>query len=204
MRNAFILVGTILSFLLNQLPAFSQTNFHPGYIIKSDGDTANGMIKLNRQTKTPSSILFRSSETTPGVEYLPTGIRGFFDGESHYVAAHVMIEKPSEGTSLEQRPDFAFDSDNVFLKYLVKGEKSLLYLRHNDDREHYYISKNDTFELLLYKEYLKTDDQSRTAKLSVKRYVSQLMEYFNDNSATKEAVARTEFKYNKLVNLFNG
>lgn len=203
MRNTFILFGTIVSFFFNQLPVFSQSNFYPGYIIKSNGDTADGFVKLNRQTKNPASISFRTTETSPETEYMPTGILGFFDGESHYVAAHVTIEKPSEGTSLEERPDFELYSDRVFLKYLVKGEKSLLYLRHNDDRDHFYIPKNDTFELLLYKEFLRTDDQSRTAKLSVKKYVSQLMDYFGDDNATKEAVARTEFKYNKLVRLFN-
>lgn len=203
MRNTFILLGTLFTLLVNRQSAFSQNKFHPGYIIHSSGDTANGFVKLNSQIKTPSSIFFKASETSKELEYLPTAIRGFFDGESHYVAAHVIIDEPSEGTSREQVPDFTFYTNNVFLKYLVKGDKSLLYLRPDDDRDHFYISKNDTFELLLFKEYLKADEVGGTARLSVKKYVSQLMDYFRDNNSAQKAVAKTEFKYNKLVRLFN-
>jgi hypothetical protein len=172
------------------------------YIIKLSGDTVKGFVKIREKIKNPSRVYYSQVEGSTEEIYTPFQVKGFSDGGESYESALVQIDKNSDGTALANSAEFSFYQDSVFLKVLVRGPKSLLYLRDREGREHFYIWRDGKYELLLYKTYLKTD-QDKTYSVGVKTYINQLSTYFSDNSSLQKKIVNTEFAYNKLVDLFN-
>jgi hypothetical protein len=190
-------LALILFLLLSGVPAaFTQQS----YIVTLTGDTLIGSVRIHEKFRTAETISFNQNGNE--TDYSSFQLKGFFDGNDHYEGAVVKIEKNSEGTNVEHKPTFLFYTDSVFLKVLVKGSKSLFFLRDGENRDHFYIGKDDGYELLLYKTYLRTDEDDRTYTASVKTYVEQLKSYLGDNQSIQKNIGNVEFKYNKLVDLF--
>jgi hypothetical protein len=173
------------------------------YIIKMNGDTARGSVRIREKVKNPMRVYYSQVEGTQEESFVPFQLKGFSDGADSYESAVVQIDNYSDGTPLANSPQFSFSPDSVFLKVLVKGPKSLFYLRDREGRDHFYIWNEKKYDLLLHKTYLKTDQDNKTFSVEVKTYINQLSAYFSDKPSIQKKIANTEFTYNKLVDLFN-
>jgi len=191
----------IILFVLFSITSYSYSQ--DSYIIKLSGDTVRGVVRIREKVKNPSRVYYSPSKGKTEEFYTPFQVKGFFDGGDSYESALVRIDKNSDGTALVSSPEFSFYQDSVFLKILVRGPKSLFYLRDREGREHFYIWRDDKYELLLYKTYLKTDQDNKTYSVGVKTYINQLSTYLSDDPSLQKKIINTEFAYNKLVDLFN-
>jgi len=131
----------IILFVLFSITSYSYSQ--DSYIIKLSGDTVRGVVRIREKVKNPSRVYYSPSKGKTEEFYTPFQVKGFFDGGDSYESALVRIDKNSDGTALVSSPEFSFYQDSVFLKILVRGPKSLFYLRDREGREHFYIWRNN-------------------------------------------------------------
>ncbi len=116
-RTTIILLGLLFSaHLLN-----AQTDFRPGYIIKTLGDTAFGQIDYRGDLLMSSVCSFEGSDNILN-EYSPNDITAFRFTDSKYFVSREIDQK------------------KVFLEYLIRGRVNIYYLR-NESGDHYYLDK---------------------------------------------------------------
>jgi len=120
--------------------AAAQSDFRPGYIIRTMGDTLWGQIDYRGDVLMSTRCRFIPQGSQTKVDYTPTQILGY-----RFINGKYFISKKVEDSS-------------YFLEYLVQGRVSFYYLRvSNEDR--YYI-ENDSLGImhLPYSEEIRTDD----------------------------------------------
>lgn len=137
------------------LCAYGQENFLPGYIIDLKGDTTKGFIDYRNWDKNPKDVVFRND--TDGIKstYKPLDIREFRVLDELYEGAIVEIEtSPVLTAKLKPDPELYFAIDTTFLQTVIRGTKSLYYLKDRTGKSHFY-TKDSLFRLLIYKRYFK-------------------------------------------------
>jgi len=147
---------------------YAQTDFKPGYVIPSPGDTLFGKIDYRGDLLMKSICRFKTAENTI-IEYTPKNILAFrFIDSKYYISREV-------------------NGESVFLEYLIKGRVNIYYLRdaHGD---HYYINKDDT-ELteIPYQEGIKYVDAKRVY-FETKQHVGILKYYMQDAPELKSQI----------------
>jgi len=115
--KSLILLGSLV--LATMLSA--QTDFRPGYIIKSSGDTLYGNIDYRGDLIMGTKCRFKSKDNVIN-EYSPNDISAFRFIDSKYFASKVINNK------------------NIFLQCLIKAKVSVYYMR-DDIGDHYYLDK---------------------------------------------------------------
>lgn len=101
----------------------AQTDFRPGYIINTCGDTIFGEIDYRGDLLMSSICKFKSTENRI-TEYSPNDIIAYrFIDSKYYVSREVNLER-------------------VFLEYLIKGQVNIYYQR-DVKGDHYYLEKQD-------------------------------------------------------------
>jgi hypothetical protein len=111
----------LLGFLISTRVLDAQTDFRPGYIINSVGDTLYGKIDY-RSDLLMSTICKYQDVNNTIKEYAPNDIKGF-----RFIDSKYYVSKEINGT-------------NFFLEYLIKGKVNIYYMRNNTG-DHYYIDK---------------------------------------------------------------
>ncbi|MGB3080546.1 MAG: hypothetical protein WBB31_15810, partial [Saprospiraceae bacterium] len=173
--NSFRISTVIIITLISTL-SFSQHTYLPGYLIQLNGDTTNGYIDYRNWKLNPEVIMFNPNEKGLPTRFFPESIRGFAVDGAIYESA--VVDREGYLNSFGRQkfdPVVSTVRDTVFLKTLIDGDKSLLYLRGNDGIDQYYIKQGQTYSLLLYKRYLKIQD-GRTGYMENKTYIGQLIE----------------------------
>lgn len=114
-----ILFGLLISTgILN-----AQTDFRPGYIIKTIGDTIFGQIDYRSDLLMSKVCKFKDGESDIK-EYHPNDIISFkFVDSKYYVSREI-------------------NNRQVFLEYLIKGKINIYYMR-DDNGDHYYLDKEN-------------------------------------------------------------
>lgn len=101
----------------------AQTDFRPGYIIKTTGDTIFGQIDYRGDLLMSTVCKFKDKENIVK-KYSPNDIVAFrFIDSKYYVSKEINHIK-------------------VFLEYLIKGKINIYYFR-DDIGDHYYLNKED-------------------------------------------------------------
>jgi len=115
--SRLILVGILISTgLLN-----AQTDFRPGYVVETSGDTLNGEIDYRGDLLMSQICKFKDSDNTID-SYSPNDIIAFrFLRSKFYVSKEINHKK-------------------VFLEYLIKGKVNIYYMR-DEKGDHYYLDK---------------------------------------------------------------
>ena len=115
----FVLFGLlILTGVLN-----AQSDFRPGYIISTTGDTIFGEIDYRGDLSMSNVCRFKNGENEI-TEYHPNDINAFRFIDSKYYISREIKQK------------------QVFLEYLIKGKINIYYMR-DDMGDHYYLDKED-------------------------------------------------------------
>lgn len=113
----------LLGLLLSTGILYAQTDFRPGYIIKTTGDTIFGQIDYRSDLLMSSVCKFKDNESEI-TEYYPNDITAFRFIDSKYYVSRVI------------------DNKKVFMEYLIKGKVNIYYMR-DENGDHYYIDKED-------------------------------------------------------------
>ena len=180
--------------------AWSQPNFIPGVVITNQGDTLHGQIDFRNRDKNPDKILFRKEGETTSTRYSPLDIQSFKVNNEVYVSAIVNMSLSSRKPgSLDDEADLKTAMDTTFLQALIQGDKSLYYLKNREGIENFYIRQGDQFRLLVYNVYKST----RENKIRInKKYVGQLVLYFNNASSIRQQIQKTDYNRTSLEKLF--
>lgn len=189
--------------------ATSQQNFKPGYIITNSNDSLKGFIDFREWGYTPSKITFRRP-TGEKQDFTPGQIREFaIPPREYYVSRKVSLDLTSfdinDLTSFG-KPRSVKDT-LLFLSVIVKGKTSLFFIKDRNDREHFYIEKeNQPTEELILKKNMKTSDEgftnsSKIYLVTTEIFKGQLILFFSDCLALKEEINGSEYKTASLRSL---
>jgi len=151
-----ILLGLLISSgILN-----AQTDYRPGYIIKTTGDTIFGQIDYRGDLIMSNVCKFKDRELAI-TEYHPKDITAFrFIDSKYYVSSEI-------------------NNRQVFLEYLIKGKINIYYLR-DEIGDHYYLDKEDVqLTEIPYEEGIKYVDNKNVLYKS-KKHIGILYYYMQD------------------------
>ena len=194
----------LFMFFITFETAFSQVNWQPAYIVNLQGDTLNGFIDYWNWKRSPVTISFKNSNDKI-IQYKPSDIKSFKVNDENYLSAVIEVEtSPLVTKDLNQVSDVSLRIDTGFIQVLVRGNKSLYRYTTINDKEQFYISGVKGIELLIYKRFLKRKDQLESA-LSIienKKFVGQLILYFQDCAGIQSKFENTRYNAEDLVDIF--
>lgn len=128
--------------LLASIPAYSQKDLSPGYLVSLTGDTLRGKIDYRNWTKNPREITFVSENGNSNV-YTAQNIQAIsITGRDFYKSAIVTRStRPVQVSELSYNTGDLLVSDTLFLRQLVSGPWNLY--EYIDFKDHYYMQVND-------------------------------------------------------------
>lgn len=201
MRNLLLL----LTFCTISTAVFCQQNIKPGYIIDLKGDTVKGYINFRDWKVNPETIFFGSSPSTVNTAYRPDQIKAFGVAGSIYLSSIVQVNIcPYNTKDLDFSSQPTLLIDTVFLEGLVLGNKCLYAYFSPLGRDNFYISENNSNNLLVFQQYKKetNDLQNPFIKMTNYKYIGQLLIYFNDCPSLKSLIEKSRYTREDLVKLF--
>ena len=196
------------TFLFLVLTGYSQQNYLPGIIVKLKGDTLRGLINYQNSEKNPLNIYFRSDMNHEPDIFSPQEVQSFMVANEIYISAAVSINEGFYGTQeLGNSPEIILRTETVFLQALVRGNKSLYYLKDSKGREQFYVELDSRYELLIYHKYLKNltnsgDIAGANTITEDKKYIGQLSYYLSDCPKIQSGLRNLKLSKQSLVKLF--
>jgi hypothetical protein len=187
---------------------YSQQNYLPGFIVKLKGDTLRGLINYQNSEKNPLNVYFRIDMNHAPDIFSAQELQSFTVADEIYIAATVSINegfyRPQDLGTL---PQASLRTATVFLQTLVKGNKSLYYLKDSEGREQFYIELDTRYELLIYHKYLRNLNKSgdiagANTITEDKRYIGQLSYYLNDCPDMQSALRNLKYSKQSMIKLF--
>ncbi|WP_460581688.1 porin family protein [Hymenobacter luteus] len=131
-----VLLGALL---LGAAFAQAQTNFRPGYVVTLAGDTLKGEVDSRGAQRNARLSRFRTAKSAPVTEYRPQQLRGYgFTDDRVYQTETVLLSDSVRREGLPDLKEEAFPRAS-FLEVIVQGPASLLYLRDERSKDHYYL-----------------------------------------------------------------
>lgn len=202
MRGLTINIICLLMLSILESGLNAQDNFLPGYIIGNDGDTIYGEIHFADWEKSPIYIRFKPDPQSNEYKYRPLDILEFSVAGDFYRSAVVEVEiSPWDLQDLNKDASFSFRTDNVFLRVLVSGKKSLYTFKPNIGKEQFYLGEDNGYELLLYKAYIK-DVDGHNNKVENNKFKGQLIYYLQDCPEIQQIVSNVKYFEKSLINVF--
>jgi hypothetical protein len=194
----FFFVLSVLFF--HSVPLSAQKNFVRGFIITLKKDTLKGNIDYREWGLNPAMIHFTDEEGNKHT-FTPDDIAGFFiPPKDHYTSIHVSLDLSSFQLKdlMEFKEPRSVKDTALFLMTIVKGKASLYYLKDRNEREHFYVSKDNEplVELLLKKKYImnsvgSTQESNYVSTLEL--FKGQLIVLFNDCPEMKALIDRSAY-----------
>lgn len=125
MKSFFAL---LLTALFCHLHAFAQSNFKPGYIITTKGDTVKGLIDYREWNNNPTEVTFKTSAGTPQ-KFTPADLLSFniYNIEMYQTYSGPISHDETSENRLVSGRDTSYFTKDVFLKVLNKGKVITLY-----------------------------------------------------------------------------
>jgi hypothetical protein len=199
--------------LLIALPSvlFAQSNYHGGYVVKTNGDTVKGYIDYREWDRTPKSIHFKTNETGKDVlEFDPQTIKVFeITGLEHYISYSGLISM--DKTSFPDLPtglDTNKLEQTIFLRQITTGKYLNLYKQKDDTKSRFFIGQDaGPVTELRYSQYY-SDDNVVTESASFRGQLGYYINQFdaNDQSLINFTAHATfiEASLKKIVDKLNG
>ena len=205
-----------LLILFSTLIVKSQDKFQPGYIIKNNGDTLNGFIRVYDWEFNPNSISFKTNIENKIEKFDPTQIKEFKTGTYKFITATTKFETTNKKTrELTYDPELKIETRTVFLQCIYLGEKNLMYYADKSGVYNLFIGSTENPELLVYKRYVRKNISGNHPKDDInnkgllryyavqsKKYVGQLYLYFNNDEILKPLIEKSSYKLNDIRKIF--
>ncbi|WP_310994151.1 tRNA modification GTPase [Aequorivita marina] len=192
------LITTLL--LLSAISLFSQTDYEAGYIIKTNGQKLDCLIKNEDWKGSPSTFNYKL-EKNGAVKTGNVSTIKEFGSETYfkYIVETVAIEQSSDKVSNlteDRNPDFK--DETRFLKVLIEGDASLYFTTKNNENRFFYKINEGEIEPLVYKRFLTKN--KRIAENN--RYKQQLATDITCSEMANPSLKNLEYKRTKLINQF--
>lgn len=174
MKSYLTALLTIFPFFL-----FAQTNYHPGYILKSNGDTLKGYIDSREWAESPRSINFKISKDAQEVQQFdPKSANGFgIDGMESYISFKGQISNDrNHFPDIAERLDTSKRQSDIFLKLVTSGSYLSFYSQAEGTKNRYFVAEKNAQPIeLKYNQYYNEEH------LAIERpfYKGQLIFYIN-------------------------
>ncbi len=185
--------------LLSGLNAFSQTNFVPGYIIKTNGAKVNCLIKNEDWKGSPETFDYKLEENGEiKIGTLKNVIEFGAPQSFKYINATVSIDQSSDNVNdLTDVRNPIMKEETLFLKTLIEGKASIYYTERENTTRYFYKVDDDKIEQLIYKRYMST----KTKMGKNERYKQQLSTNLTCSKLNKNSFEDLQYKKTSLVNL---
>ncbi|MFI5162807.1 MAG: hypothetical protein ACHQHN_16115 [Sphingobacteriales bacterium] len=196
----------------------AQSNFKPGYVVDSKGDTLRGFINYKEWDRNPSDITFKKNATDKAL--LKFGIHNasafVINGFEYYERHIVSVSQDfTYFDKLTTTLDTTTKVDTVFLRVLNKGTIVALYSYTDDIKERYYESEttDNQPKELIYHIYLEADSNAygRLSEKYINRYRTQLHYIAEKNNLINQSletrISESSYAENdlfKITALING
>ena len=176
-------IGLFFTIFIYSIVLFAQTDFRPGYVIKSLGDTLWGEINYQGNKELAEMCTFRTNKNSKITYFAPEDILGYRFVNSKYFVSKQLVDK------------------TVFLEYLINGIVSIYCARY-DDGNHFYIEKEGKGLMELpYKEGIIEKYQKKIFFTSTE-HIGILQIYMGDATELSEKIYEiTEPKQKELMKL---
>ncbi|UTA67733.1 hypothetical protein [Emticicia sp. 21SJ11W-3] len=192
-----------LLFVCISLSAFSQKNYVDGFIIlKNQTDTLKGKIDDLNWAVNPASINFKNVQNIEE-SYSISQLKAFgiFEKESYIVEKADLDITPFESTALLQDRNLIVKKDTLLpFLVLLKADYSLLYLKDETSKEHFFYKDHQKITELINHKFLQKRGE-KVYEFNNKLYQKQLELLFNQCSR-KIQVNNTEFEIQALTDKF--
>jgi hypothetical protein len=190
---------------------FAQTNYHPGYVLKNNGDTLKGYIDYREWTESPKLINFKISKDGQEVQQFdPKSINGFgINGMETYSSFRGLISN-----DLNHFPDIADHLDtskkqaDIFLKLVTSGNYLSFYSQAEGTKARYFISEKNTLPSELhYNQYYNEEHRAIERPFFKGQLIYYINKYQQGNkkliSLAEEAAFESD-PIEEVVNKING
>ena len=197
MKNFLLFLSLISIF------GYSQENYFPAKIIKSDSTEMNGFVRYSENRKTPQEFQFKDTKdsksiTLTGLEVVSVDIIN----KVKYVQKTISVSKHSNRADfLDSFKEFKLDEKNKFIEELVDGEFKLYYLSDSDVIQFFYSKANSNVILpLLVKEYINDNKIMLNEEYKIELYKNV---FCKKNILLKNEIAKLDYKDDKIIAYFN-
>jgi hypothetical protein len=192
----------ILSLLLLAINAFSQTGYVNGYVVKNSGDTIRGQIYFSGWDLTPKQIQFKDAN---GAEQLFSAaqLKSFsITGVDNYLSKIIAVDiSPIQDNDLLSVDTSILQIDTIFLRIIVNGPASLYYYHGQDQKEHFFIDKNNNAQELVYHRYKVIQDGVQYNRED-KKFIGQLIYYLSDCPEMRSGLSNLDYSESSLQPIF--
>lgn len=188
--NRFVL---ICSFLFTVALITAQNDFRPGYIIRLNGDTIEGLINYGSESNMCKKCVFQETTGKNASTYNPNEIKGYRFKDSRYYISKLIDDKWH------------------FLEYIIQGKLNVYHLNINNS-EQYFVEKSDNelVEIPSDNEVISTDSTGTRHISKSKKHIGLLIYYLSDapqikdditnlTSITDKSLISLAQKYHKVV-----
>lgn len=170
---------TTALFTILSLSALSQSNFQPGFVVKTNGDTLKGFIDYREWAMCPKAIYFKSNNNDDKTfQFEAENIKMFnITGLDTYVSYSGMVSMDrNEFPEIPSNLDTSKTQASIFLKQIATGPYITLFYQNDETKRRYFIAEKGHGPVeLSYHQYY--DDQREI--IEKKLYKGQLIVYLN-------------------------
>jgi hypothetical protein len=182
-RSAFLSFIGIIHFLV----CMAQSDFIPGYVIKSDGDTIVGNIDYRNDFSNFQKCSFRINEQDSIRVYSPGQIYGYrFIDSKYFISKKTQVDQAIK---------------DVFMEYLINGKVRIYYYK-DAIGDHYFIEKDSLpiKEISYHETEVIIDNKSYARDYNINRGI--LLYYMQDCPELSDRIKATKTtSHNDLINL---
>jgi hypothetical protein len=207
--NKLVLLFLLLPFFTN-----AQSNYKPGYIVTSKGDTLHGLIDYRQWDNNPGTVAFKKEPGQNNPEVFTTKTANSFvvTGQEYFEKYTVPVSQDAVDVSnLGLKLDTSYRVDTVFLQVINKGRFVTLYRYKDEVKERFYLletGQKQPYELAYHAFYNR--DESEAAQY-VKRFRTQLQNVAQKNGISSDHLTHeisgssySETDLTKIVQNING
>ncbi|HEY4322620.1 MAG TPA: hypothetical protein VGN20_01505 [Mucilaginibacter sp.] len=169
-------------FLITFFPAviFAQSNYHAGYIVRTNGDTLKGYINYREWERSPRSIEFKvNKDDKQQFQFTPSTIKTFqITGlETYRSYTGVVSMNKTNFRDVPEGLDTTKKTDTIFLRQLATGKHLTLYRNEDDIKTRFFTATTNGSPVeLRYYEYYNQYNQIANSAV----YKGQLLIYINE------------------------
>jgi len=184
--------------------AIAQTNYKPGFIVTTKGETVNGYINYREWNYNPGSIGFKKTLNDKTQTFVPTDLSYFeITGLEAYKAAHVSISMArTDMQTMKDEFDTTTVTENVFLKLIKKGDNVSLFSYSDQVKIRYYINDNKSSDgptELLYQAFMDAQTLSvKTKNLYNLQLIALAKKYRAETFDVQDRIVKTKYKEREL------
>lgn len=207
--NKLVLLLLLLPFFTN-----AQSNYKPGYVVTSKGDTLHGLIDYRQWDNNPGTVAFKKEPGQGNPDIFTTKTANSFGvtGQEYFENHTVRVSQdPVDVANIESKLDTNYRIDRVFLQVINKGRFVILYRYKDNLKERFYLletGQEQPYELAYHDFYNR--DESGIVQY-IKRFHIQLQNVAQKNDVSNDHLLReisqsnySETDLTKIIQNING